>query len=160
MNLPKDTHLAYTVWTEAWWYDASRTPGDHPQLMISASAKGSGGGVAWEFPIESYELGGEMVTRLKMFNYSYQAMAQVPEFFAALMEQRPGTLDQVRAILDALGAVDETERVSPYTEDGRRLAEPAALDRIAGLLEGDYSPGHRDEIAEIVRRTGRKISNS
>jgi hypothetical protein len=51
-------------------------------------------------------------------------------------------------------------RLADEAEDGRvqrAEADAEALDRIAGLLEGDFSPGMRDEIAEIVRRSGRKI---
>lgn len=116
MNLPEDTHLAYTVWHEAWYADLNRIPGEEPHLMVAASAEGSGGGVAWEFQIDGYQLGREPVTRVKMFDDAYAAFAQMPEFFAVLAEQTPQTLDDVRAILDALGAVDETPRVSPYPE--------------------------------------------
>jgi hypothetical protein len=116
MNLPDDTHLAYTVWHEAWYAEASRTPGEKPHLMVAASAKGSGGGVAWEFQVDGYELGGGRVTRVKMFDDAYAALGQMPEFFEMLAAQRPVTLTEVRDILHALGAVDETERVSPYAE--------------------------------------------
>jgi hypothetical protein len=112
MNLPEDTRLAYTVWQEAWFYDPRNN--EEPFLMVSAAAKG--GGVAWEFQIDGYELGGNPVTRVKMFDDSYAALAQLPEFFAALAEQQPGTLDEVRALLGSLGAVDETPRVSPYSD--------------------------------------------
>jgi hypothetical protein len=114
MNLPAGTHLAYIVWHEAWYSRVPNLPQDHPHLMISASTGGQG--VGWEFPVEGYELCGRPVTRVKMFYDSYAAFAQVPEFFSALAEQQPLTLDEVRAILDSLGAVDETPRVSPYPE--------------------------------------------
>jgi len=125
LNLPSDCHLAYIVWQEAWYSQASASLNEHPHLMVSASARGSGGGVAWEFQIDGYELGGSPVTRVKMFEDSYAALTDIPEFFAALAEERPVTLDQVRAILDSLGAVDETERVSPYPEHQRET--PATL---------------------------------
>lgn len=115
MSLPEDTHLAYIVWHEAWYYDASRIPGEHPRLMVSASAEGTGGGVAWEFQIDCYDLSGP-VTRVKMFQDAYAAFAQIPEFFEMLAEQQPVTMTEVRDILHALGAVDETPRASPYAE--------------------------------------------
>jgi hypothetical protein len=154
MNLPEDTHLAYTVWHEAWYADASRIPGELPHLMVSASAKGSGGGVAWEFQVDEEELGREMVTRVKMFDDAYPALTQMPEFFAALAEQQPATLAEVRAILNGLGAVDETERVSPY---GNKPAGPdAALDEIAAAIISDAGAVERlTQIDTVLRRTGR-----
>lgn len=114
MNLPADTHLAYIVWQEAWYSQpGSGVPYEKPYLMVMASAKGTGGGVAWEFPIEEDDLGGP-VTRVLMFDDAYDAFVQMPEFFAALVEEKPKTLDAVRTILDRFGAVDETDRVSPY----------------------------------------------
>lgn len=133
MNLPEDTHLAYTVWHEAWYADATRDATEHPNLMVAASAKGSGGGVAWEFQIDGYELGGKPCTCVEMFDDAYAALAQIPEFFTALTERQPGTIEEIRAILDGLGAVDETERVSPYT--GRPAASPATYS-LAEIREG------------------------
>ena len=115
MNLPEGTHLAYTVWHEAWWFSTAAA-GDPPSVMIAASAKGEGGGVAWEFPVEEIELGGKPVTRAKIFDDSYAAFTQVPELFAALADGGGTTLTAVIELLDMLGAVDETERVSPYPE--------------------------------------------
>jgi hypothetical protein len=110
MDLPEHTHLAYVASHEAWYAHANQI--SHPQLSIMASHKG--GGVAWEFSAEEYELGGRQVVRVRMFFDSFAAYAQMPEFFAALAEQgETATLDSVRAALDALGALDETERETP-----------------------------------------------
>lgn len=114
--LPEDTHLAYIVSHEAWY---ARTPGviDHPEINVMASAKGSGGGVAWEFMVEEVDLGrGEPAIRVKVFDDAFAAFAQIPEFFAAIAETPPQTLKAVRAALDAMGAVDETERHGPHGE--------------------------------------------
>jgi hypothetical protein len=135
MNLPEDTHLAYIVWAEAWYHDANSN--EEPFLMISASAKGSGGGAAWEFQVDGYELVGKPVTRVKMFYDAYAALAQMPEFFTALAGQQPLTLDEVRAILDGLGAVDETPRVSPYPD--HRSSEPATYS-LAEIRDGTAWP--------------------
>ena len=151
MNLPENTHLAYIVWHEAWYHDATHIPGEHPHLMVSASA--GGGGCAWEFQIDGYELGGHEVTRVKMFDDAYAALAQMPEFFAALAERQPGTLKQVRAFLDALGAKDETPRVSPYPD---RPAKGDPLDEIAKVLRSpDGAIDRLTQIDAIVRSTGR-----
>jgi hypothetical protein len=113
-TLPEGTHLAYIVWDETWYSREPNTRREHPHLMVSASTGGPG--VAWEFTVEEYELGdGKPVTRVKMFYDAYAAFAQLPEFFSALADQQPVTLDEVRYILDSLGAVDETPRVSPYS---------------------------------------------
>jgi hypothetical protein len=110
MDLPEDTHLAYVASHEVWYAAANRI--DHPQLSIVAAHKG--GGCVWEFTAEQYELGGRQVVRVKMFFDSFAAYAQMPEFFAALAEQgEDATLESVRAALDSLGAVDETERETP-----------------------------------------------
>lgn len=118
MNIPDDCHLAYVVSHEAWYWEASRG-NDNPHVSVSASAKGNGGGVAWEFQIEEMELGGKQVTRAKIFDDAYEAFTQVPELFAALADGGGSTLTGVRDLLDMLGAVDETERVSPYAERTR-----------------------------------------
>lgn len=121
MNLPEGTHLAYIVWRESWWYGKDGTS-EPPSVMISASAKGEGGGVAWEFPIEELELGGKPVTRAKIFYDAYEAFTQVPELFAALADGGGTTLAAVIQLLDMLGAVDETERTSPHAS--RQATEP------------------------------------
>lgn len=123
MNLPAGTHLAYIVTDEAWYYDRTRWPGDLPHLSVSASAKGEGGGAAWEFQVNERELGGEQVTRVEMFYDAYAAFLQEPELFAALAEQQPRTLAEVRALLDSMGAVDETDRVNPYAR--QRASAPS-----------------------------------
>lgn len=107
--LPEDTHLAYVVSHEAWY---AQTPGviDHPEINISASAEGNGGGVAWEFTVEEVDLGSHgPAIRAKVFDDAFAAYTQLPEFFARLAGGIT-TLKQVQALLDDLGAVDETDR--------------------------------------------------
>ena len=148
MNLPEDTHLSYIVWHEAWYADASRIPGDKPHLNVQAAA--DDGGVAWEFQIDGYDLSGP-VTRLKMFQDSYAAFAQMPEFFEMLAEQRPVTLTEVRDILHALGAVDETPRESPYPP-----RKPTPRERVVAQLDrlGIPDPGRVADIALSVISEG------
>ena len=110
-TLPEDTHLAYTVSHEAWY---ASTPGivSGPEIGIAASGEGSGGGVAWEFAVEEVDLGSHgKVIRLRIFDDAFAAYSQIPEFFAALDSEKIGSLDEVRDLLDRLGAVDETKRV-------------------------------------------------
>lgn len=109
-GLPDDTHLAYTVRHETYY--AGTLPGE-PEVIVMASAKGSGGGVAWEFGVTD---GASRIGRgleLRMWDDAWAAFAQLPDFFAALAAGEVASLDDVRALLDRLGAVDETDRVSP-----------------------------------------------
>ena len=109
--LPGDTHLAYCDRREAWY----ARPGERPEINISASAKGSGGGVAWEFGVAEYELGaGRPSIRLRMFDDAFAAFGQIPGFFAALTEREVASLDDVIELLRDMGAADETARENPY----------------------------------------------
>jgi len=106
MAVPDDCRFAYIVNQEAWY---SKVLTDEPkEIMVMAAA--DDGGVAWEFGVEERVLGGETVVQLHPFNDAFDAFAQIPDFFAALAEEKPSTLDGVRGILDRLGAVDRTER--------------------------------------------------
>lgn len=112
MNLPEGTHLAYIVVHEAWY---SMPPNDvridkRPTLTVCASAEGQGGGVAWEFELV-HQLGKVDALQLKMFSDSWDALKQIPEFFEGLTRiGRTANIANVRALLDELGAVDETQR--------------------------------------------------
>lgn len=118
MNLPDDTHLAYIVSHEAYYSDSARTPGEKPHLNVQAAA--TGGGVAWEFEVSEWHLDREPSTQIEVFSDAYAAFADIPEFFALMREHSPGTLREVRGILDSLGAADETKRTDPYTYGGRQ----------------------------------------
>lgn len=116
MNLPEDTHLAYIVVKDAWYASASIYAGERPSISVMASAKGTGGGVAWEFVVTEYDLDGSSV-HLEMFYDSFAAFTEMPEFFTGLQQIGRGDgLAEVRLLLDSLGAVDETDRVSPYPD--------------------------------------------
>jgi hypothetical protein len=108
INLPEGASLTYTVMHEAWF--KSVLDGER-YLMVHASARG--GGCHWEFQVVEGEISPHPSTRVKIFDDAYAAFTQIPEFFAALTAEAPGTLDGVRAILDRLGAVDETQREKP-----------------------------------------------
>lgn len=123
MNLPEGTHLAYDVRHEAWYWITTNTireaAGQRHGIVVMASANGAGGGVAWEFSIEDHaDLQPPHPTlRLLMFDDSWAAFTQMPEFFGGLTELGPNVpLTQVRELLDQLGAIDETARTSPYEE--------------------------------------------
>lgn len=107
MNIPQDCDLTYIVGYEAWYADANRAHESNPYLNIQAAARE--GGVAWEFKAAEYDLDGPTL-QLAMFGDSFDAFAEMPEFFAALAEQKPRTLVELRKLLDGIGARDATER--------------------------------------------------
>ena len=110
--LPEDTHLAYTVTHEAWY--ARSLPDDRREINIAASA-GPGVGVAWDFTVEEVNLGSHgPAIRVKIFDDAFAAFTQIPEFFAALASEGVADLRDVCAVLDGMGAVDETERRGPH----------------------------------------------
>lgn len=118
ITMPEGTHLAYSVFHETqWWRSLKQThpeslPGDgHPTINIAASVQGQGGGVKWEFGITNRELGrGYQSLQLHIFNEGWEAFALMAPFFSALASGEVETLDDVRSLLDSLGAADETER--------------------------------------------------
>jgi hypothetical protein len=136
VNIPDDCHLAYIVSHEAWYWTASRTPDEKPHLNVQASARGSGGGVAWEFDISEYHLGGKPCTHIEMFNDSYAAFADIAEFFVLMREHQPGTLREVRGILDGLGAVDETQRTREG-DGGRKVVMGQVVNEKALGMAGE-----------------------
>jgi len=115
-QLPDDTHLAYVVSHEAWYGESHIVR--RPQIIIAASAEGSGGGVRWEFTVEEVDLASDgKPIRVRVFDDAFAAFSEIPEFFAALHGEGVSTLDHVRTVLDSLGAVDETARKSPAALD-------------------------------------------
>lgn len=142
-SLPEDTHLAYIVSHEAW-YAKGAGIGDRREINISASAEGSGGGVAWEFSVEEVDLGQSRpvpALRVKVFDDAFAAFAQIPEFFATLAAQAPASLRDVTALLDYMGAVDETKRTSPYAD---RSPAASALDTVTAVIR-HHPAGVRSE---------------
>ncbi|MEV2239564.1 hypothetical protein [Micromonospora sp. NPDC049891] len=105
----------YIVAEEAYWWHARRKADPRPTLMVAKAA--DGGGVAWEFAVvhKQFTVVDEATIQVRVFNDGFAAFTEMPPFFAALAEQKPATLDGVRAILDGLGVVDATERTDPTT---------------------------------------------
>jgi len=122
-RLPEGTHLAYVVAHEAWY----RKVVDQPAIQVAAAADG---GQAWGFTVDEYSFG---AIHVGVFEDAFAAFAQIPEFFAALASEGAATLDDVRRILDAMGAADETDRTR------RDLGAPERAE---------------DIIAEAIRRAG------
>ncbi|MEV4078706.1 hypothetical protein AB0J43_00240 [Nonomuraea fuscirosea] len=112
MQLPEGHRLAYVIGYEAWYFQHQGVTARR-QLDVTASAQD---GVAWHFVVEEVNLGRPTSSiRLAVYEDAFVAFQQLPEFFAAVGEGQPKTLPEVVAILDAMGAVDETERQRPAT---------------------------------------------
>lgn len=120
-RLPEGTRLAYIISHEAWY---ARYPDivRNPDINIMAAHKD--GGVAWEFTVEEIELGGRPVIRVKVFDDAFAAFTQIPEFFTRLATGATTTLDDVRELLDCMGAADETKRRNPHAPHAGYREEP------------------------------------
>ncbi len=115
MNLPADAFLDYVIAKEAYYARVTR---DEPEIQIRASSRE--GAVHWEFSAVQV---GNIGVQVCVFDDAWQAFTALPEFFQTLARRGKGaTLDDVREILDGLGAVDSTQRVDPDTAIRRRAA--------------------------------------
>jgi hypothetical protein len=111
-KLPGNTYLAYVVGHEAWYWNATGQD-ERPQITVCAAVPAQGNGTSgWEFVVEDHTglVPGEPSIQVQVFDDAFAAFRDVRKFFDALADGRVQTLDDVRALLVALGAVDETER--------------------------------------------------
>jgi hypothetical protein len=142
VNLPEDCHFGYYLRHEAWY---APTIGATPGITVGAYA--NDGGCAWEFEVEQHEFSDDhKAVRICMFGGAFEAYVQIPEFFAALV-RHPGisTFDQVRIILDQLGATDRTDRVRP----GEKEPSDRLRQDIARIARGSADP---DEMTDQIMR--------
>ncbi|MFD8560608.1 hypothetical protein ACFV1N_25325 [Streptosporangium canum] len=91
------------------------------EIVVRAFVPGEGD--LWGFTVTGDEGGFDPLVAVHVRTDQFMVYARFPEFFAALAERRPGTLDEVVGILDALGVVDDT---AGYQQ--RRAQTTAALD--------------------------------
>jgi hypothetical protein len=112
--LPENTHLAYTVHSEAWYARAASASMGPPSISVGASY-GASGGCAWEFVIEEASFDHHPI-RVCLFDDAFDAFVQIPRFFVALRERSIMTFAGVRELLDEMGAADETKREDPYAK--------------------------------------------
>lgn len=157
--LPEDTHLAYSLPHEAYY---AATPGivGGPMIYVSASAQGSGGGVAWEFSVKAIDLGRNSAIRVDIFDDAFAAFAQIPEFFAALAANDIDTLDKVTLLLQHMGAVDETKRTDPDTPSPEPVSPVVRLkNALDGAAIAHYGTG-RDRVLIIPEDSAYAIARS
>lgn len=99
-ELPDGSYLEIARW------DHTR-PGFHtgmtPDISVIARTPNDGG--RWEFAVEGVEIHGEVFPRVCLFHDGWKAFEEIPDFFAALTSNQPGSLEEVTALLLQLGAV-------------------------------------------------------
>jgi hypothetical protein len=145
-GMPEDCHLAYVVSHEAWY---ARQPGIVDQRHIMVMASSSGGGCAWEFSVTEHDFGSHgRAIKVGVFDDAFAAFAQIPEFYAALVAEKVETLDETRALLDRMGAVDETERTPRGTPEPSGVVRPPTWEigrvlRAAAVASYSDSSGRR-----------------
>jgi len=110
VNLPEGAVFSYSFESEAWYWPAvlASDPGKVPDILVAARVPGDG--CYWGLLIEDDGSGEVRLDRYCDPEDLDAARAQAPEFFAAMAELRPRTLEDVRAILVHLGAADITLR--------------------------------------------------
>lgn len=140
ITLPEDCYLDYVLPKEAWYREVVR---EEPEIQIRASSRG--GGCLWEFAAVEVE---NIGVQLRIFDDAWRALNDIPEFFQIIAASGQGTtLDDVRKILDGMGAVDSTERTRP-TPDPERRVESATVtvrftdgtDRVINFLSTPAEP--------------------
>jgi hypothetical protein len=138
-ELPEGSHLAYACLHEI------RLANSAPEISVSASMRGNGGGGRWEFGVKEFDLGGPCI-RVHVYDESFAAFTELPEFFARLAAEEIDTIAGVLVLLNKLGAVDETPRVAPSAPRRERL-KVGIVDRLDGC---DIALADRGPIADMV----------
>jgi hypothetical protein len=110
VNLPPDAVFSYSFEPEAWYWPAvlASKPEQVPDILVAARVPGDG--CYWGLLIVDDGSGEVRLSSCCDLVDLDAARTQVPEFFAAMAELRPRTLEDVRAILVRLGAEDITLR--------------------------------------------------
>lgn len=131
IRLPDEARLTYTISHEAWYWPAIHAHERHDgEIMISVGP--------WEFAVRRYDLGSKHHLRVEIFDETWPAFDQIRLFFDALAAGEVGSLADVQALLDRLGAEDVTERVSPYRDQAPATTQvvlsAADLDQILSAL--------------------------
>ncbi len=139
-ELPGGSFLAYIVGAESYYYRAAMK--DDPYISIGATNDGDG--PSWEFSVvdHSERLNAPTALRVEIFDDAWRAFSDVPELFAAMAAGEIESLDDLRALLDRLGAVDQTTRDNPYRhqpDPDVDLGAAAKALRDAGVTPGAFA---------------------
>ncbi len=113
-TLPAVTQLAYTICHEesVWLRLPYNQRPNKGRRAIGVCAQ-NGHDNRWEFYLVEHVHHGSPALEVSLFPEAWPAFRQIPQFFAALAAGSQAlTLEGVVALLDGLGAVDETQRHS------------------------------------------------
>ncbi|MGY5210019.1 hypothetical protein [Nocardia gipuzkoensis] len=109
------TTTAYVLVHEAWYTNPARV--QRPTLTIAIRDQDSDEAAEFEFEeLPPGTLAPDSSLKLRLFDDAFGALAQLPEFLAALSAERPTTIAELVTILDRLGARDITVRTRPGDE--------------------------------------------
>lgn len=128
---PPGYRFDYVVADETYYarYVRQAPGGRYPEMWVRKDRLGESDGVhadeGWELNIVEKEGG----IRVEVLCDAFTAFTDVPELFAALPHTSP-TLADVRALLDALGFVDATDRGTP---EGYPLTLPPPADDVRAV---------------------------
>lgn len=109
-QLPEGGIFAYAVYGEAWY---ARSLTEKGRAKLSVMSSNPNGGEFWSVTIREVQLT-DWTIKVEIFGDALQALTQVPDLFEALRAERPRRLNEVRIILDRLGAIDKTPRRRPW----------------------------------------------
>ena len=112
MNLPHRGVFAYSFEPEARYWAAVMAAHPEQPRDICVQVSYPNDGCDWQLVIEEGGRDGVCLSRSCEPAHLAAAREQVPEFFAAMAEMRPRTIEEVREILTQLGAADLTMRES------------------------------------------------
>ncbi|MGV9336641.1 hypothetical protein [Nocardia sp. NPDC003726] len=103
---------AYVLVHEAWYTNPQRV--QRPTLTVAVRDQDGAEEAEFEFEeLPPGTLAPDSSLKLRVFDDAFGALAQLPEFLAALAAERPTTVAELVAILDRLGAEDITVRTRP-----------------------------------------------
>lgn len=146
-EFPGGGYLAYIVVVETYYYQRLGNPDKRPpSINIFASR---GGGVSWEFSVTDHTARlGQRALKVEIFDDAWAAFADLPELFVAMADGEIESLDELRTLLDRLGAVDQTPRIDPRLNQGDDapvdLRDAARALKAAGMTPEQYAQ-HTDQ---------------
>lgn len=105
-----DCVLTYILSAEAWYAYALSSLEQADLLLLARSPSGV---VHWEVRVIDRADLGQPLVEIRLTGDDVAAFVDVPDFFAALATGQPRDLVAVRAIADAIGAIDGTPRERP-----------------------------------------------
>lgn len=105
--------LTYSV-AEETYYASTLTEWERASIDVSSSFYDEDGrynGSGWSFSIFEHQLG-DWALKIEMYDDALAALVEIGDFFE-LVRDKASRIEDVRAILDGMGAGDTTKRERP-----------------------------------------------